>query len=89
MGICKDPAWWRGQLLHCFGGTVNRMDVVSYWFIKIKTFDRCEERMEAQGISFCRRKNSWSSLMLGVWVRAHLGQCELFPGFQWALEKAH
>lgn len=35
MGICEDPACWRGKLLLCFGGTVNRMDVVSYWFVGI------------------------------------------------------
>lgn len=72
MGICKDGAsstWWRGKLLHCLGAAVNRRDVVSYWFYKnyIKTLDRCEKRMEAQGISFCQRNNSWSSLMLGGW----------------------
>lgn len=44
--------------------------------------------METQGITFCQRNNSWSSLMLGGWLRAHLSQRELFPGFQWALEEA-
>ena len=70
---------------------VNRKtDIVSSWLYKnyIKTLDRCEKRVEAQGISFCQRNNSQSSLVLGVSVGAHLRQRELFPGFQWALEEA-
>jgi len=88
----EHPARRRGKLPLGFGGTVNRkMDTFSSWFYRnyIKILDRCEEkRVEAQGISFCQRNNSQSSLVLGVWVRPHLSQRELFPGFQWALEEA-
>lgn len=85
------PARLRGKLPLGFGGTVNwETDVFSPWFYKnyIKTLDRCEKRVEAQGVSFCQGNSSQSSLVLGVWVRAHLSQRELFPGFQWALEEA-
>lgn len=61
------------------------MDVFHLGFIRI---DRCEKKVEAQGISFCQRNNSQSSLVLGVWVRAHLSRRELFPGFHWALGEA-
>lgn len=55
----RHPAWWRGKLPLCFGGMVNRKtDIVSSWLYKnyIKTLDRCEKRVETQGISFCQKQ---------------------------------
>lgn len=58
-GRWRHPAWWRGKLPLCFGGMVNRKtDIVSSWLYKnyIKTLDRCEKRVETQGISFCQKQ---------------------------------